>query len=265
MANEKFCLKWNDFQDVLKSSVGELRDDADFTDVTLACEDQSLKAHKVILSACSPLFKRLLKSHPHPQPLLYMRGMRATDLVAIVDFIYQGEANIFQENLENFLALAEELELKGLSGNTEEIVSEFPPQYPPPKQEHFQSKQSTFFGREKNRDRGLAPKVEHPGPGAIIPAQGQAIPMRPNSMQSVHIEAATMAKINSLIEKRTDGYSCTNCDYTSKKVSHMKDHAEKHIEGLEYPCDSCDKVLRSSNSLRVHKSRCSVKRKKIGN
>ena len=66
------------------------------------------------------------------------------------------------------------------------------------KQEHFQSKQSTFFGREKNRDRGLAPKVEHPGPGAIIPAQGQAIPMRPNSMQSVHIEAATMAKINSL-------------------------------------------------------------------
>ena len=48
---DKFSLKWNDFQDVLKSSVGELRDDADFTDVTLACEDQSLKAHKVTLSA----------------------------------------------------------------------------------------------------------------------------------------------------------------------------------------------------------------------
>ena len=83
MENEKLCLKWNDFQDVLKSSVGELRDDTDFTDVTLACEDQSLKAHKVILSACSPFFKSLLKRHPHPQPLVYIRGVKATDLVAI--------------------------------------------------------------------------------------------------------------------------------------------------------------------------------------
>ena len=61
MANETLCLKWNDFQDVLKESLGDLRNDIDFTDVTLACEDQSIKAHKVILSACSPFFKRLLK------------------------------------------------------------------------------------------------------------------------------------------------------------------------------------------------------------
>ena len=55
MANEKLCLKWNDFQDVLKASVGELRDDTDFTDVTLACEDQRIKFHKVMLSACAAL------------------------------------------------------------------------------------------------------------------------------------------------------------------------------------------------------------------
>ena len=91
MANEKLCLKWNDFQDVLKSSVGELRDGTDFTDVTLVCEDQSVKAHKLILSACSPFFKRLLKSHPHPQPLVYMRGIRASEMVALLDFIYYGE------------------------------------------------------------------------------------------------------------------------------------------------------------------------------
>ena len=157
MATEKLCLKWNDFQDVLKSSVSDLKDDTDFTDVTLACEDQSVKAHKVILSACSPFFKRLLKSHPHPQPLVYMRGMKATDLVAIVEFIYHGEASIFQEQLESFLALAEELELKGLSGNSEEVVSEFA-HYPPPKQENVlsQNKQRTHFSRENNRNGGLA-------------------------------------------------------------------------------------------------------------
>ena len=254
MATEKLCLKWNDFQDVLKSSVSDLKDDTDFTDVTLACEDQSVKAHKVILSACSPFFKRLLKSHPHPQPLVYMRGMKATDLVAIVDFIYHGEASIFQEQLESFLALAEELELKGLSGNSEEVVSEFA-HYPPPKQENVlsQNKQRTHFSRENNGSRGLASRTEYPG--AMIPIQGEVFPMQQNSRQSVYIEPDTMAKINSMIEKRTDGYSCTNCGYTSKHLGHMKEHVENHIEGLEYPCNSCDRVLRSSHSWRDHKKR----------
>ena len=53
MTNEKLCLKWNDFQDLLQVSFGELRIDTDFTDVTLACEDHSIKAHKVVLSTCS--------------------------------------------------------------------------------------------------------------------------------------------------------------------------------------------------------------------
>ena len=74
----------------------------------------------MILSACSPFFKRLLKAHPNPQPLIYMRGVKTSDLVAAVDFIYRGEANIYQEQLESFLALAEELELKGLSESSEE-------------------------------------------------------------------------------------------------------------------------------------------------
>ena len=87
MTDENLCLKWNDFQDLLKTSVGELRDDTNFTDVTLVCEDESVTAHKVILSACSPFFKSLLKSHPHPQPLVYMRGIKATNMVAIADFI----------------------------------------------------------------------------------------------------------------------------------------------------------------------------------
>ena len=70
MANEKLCLKWNDFQNIVQTSFGELRGDVDFTEVTLACEDWSIKAHKVILFACNPFFKRLLKTHPHPQPLI---------------------------------------------------------------------------------------------------------------------------------------------------------------------------------------------------
>ena len=126
MANEKLCLKWNDFQSLVQVSFGDLRTDTDFTDVTLACEDQSIKAHKVVLSACSPFFKKLLKTHSHPQPLIYMKGMKASSLTAIIDFLYLGEANIFQEELDSFLSLAEELQLKGLEGNSEENVPEHP-------------------------------------------------------------------------------------------------------------------------------------------
>ena len=253
MADQKLCLKWNDFQDVLKASVGELKNDTDFSDVTLVCEDQSVKAHKVILSACSPFFRRLLKSHPHPQPLVYMRGVKAMDMVALVDFIYHGEANIFQEQLESFLVLAEELELKGLSGNSEEVASELP-KYPPQKQEYFpsQNQQQTQLKREKNRSGGL--KAEYQG--AMIPNQGAMIPMQPKSRQSAQIDPETLAKVDSMIEKRSDGYSCTRCEYTTRSRPHMREHVEKHIEGLEYPCNSCGKVLRSCHSLREHKRRC---------
>ena len=113
MTTEKLCLVWNDFQSHVQVSFGELRTDTDFTDVTLACEDQSIKAHKVVLSACSPFFKKLLKNHPHPQPLIYMKGIKTSSLTAIIDFLYLGEANVFQEELDSFLALAEELQLKG--------------------------------------------------------------------------------------------------------------------------------------------------------
>ena len=124
--SEKLCLQWNDFQENIKIAFGNLREDNDFADVTLACEDgQQVEAHKVILAASSPFFQKLLGRNKHPHPLIYMRGMESGDLLAIVDFIYCGEANVFQENLDSFLAIAEELQLKGLMGKNDEKVQDF--------------------------------------------------------------------------------------------------------------------------------------------
>merc|ERR1719234_896002 len=127
---EKLCLQWNDFKENITSSFRNLREDKDFTDVTLACEDgHQIEAHKVVLASSSPFFMELLKKTKHPQPLIYMRGLKSDDLVAIMDFLYYGEAKVLQENLDAFLALAEELRLKGLSGGGaeagEEQVEEF--------------------------------------------------------------------------------------------------------------------------------------------
>ena len=92
---EKFCLKWNDYQGNIASYFKELKNKSEFFDVTLVCEDNhTMEAHRVILTACSPFFSTVLKRNIHSHPMIYMRGLTSKDLVAIVDFIYHGEANI---------------------------------------------------------------------------------------------------------------------------------------------------------------------------
>ena len=248
MTTEKLCLKWNDFQNIVQTSFGDLRSDNDFTDVTLACEDQRIKAHKVILSACSPFFKRLLKTHSNPQPLIYMRGVKYNDLVAVVDFIYQGEANVFQEQLENFLVLAEELELNGLNGDTEEgaIKDEAAPEY----FDHRQSR-TDVVNTQRSTNEGMHVKF-----GGNINRNAMMPMMESKQRQTTSVvDPQTMATIESIIEKGLNGYICTKCDFKSNRISNAKEHAEKHIEGLEYPCNSCNKVFRSSLCLRKHRSR----------
>ena len=124
--SEKLCLQWNDFKENVNNAFGRLRDDKEFTDVTLACEDgQQVEVHKVILASSSPFFEKILQRNKHPHPLIYLRGFKSEDLVAILDFLYFGKANVYQENLDSFLAIAEELKLKGLSGQiSNDVVKE---------------------------------------------------------------------------------------------------------------------------------------------
>jgi len=119
-SSEKFCLKWNDFESNVSFAFRELRDDRDFFDVTLACEEEQISAHKVILSACSPFFKNLLRKNPHQHPLLYLKGISFKEIQSVLNFMYHGEANIAQDDLNNFLAVAEDLKVKGLTqGNSD--------------------------------------------------------------------------------------------------------------------------------------------------
>ena len=119
---DNFCLRWNDFAENVSGAFKDLRAESDFFDVTLACSDsgaQTLQAHKVILSACSNFFKatfrQQMSANKHPNPYIYLRGVGYSDLSAILDFIYNGEVNVAQEDLNSFLAVAEELQIKGLT------------------------------------------------------------------------------------------------------------------------------------------------------
>ena len=243
-------VKWNDnLQDRLQTSFAELRDDNDFTDVTLACEDQSIAAHKVILSASSPFFHSLLKAHPCPQPLVYMRGVKAKDLMAMVELIYHGEASLLQEQLERFLTLADQLKLKGMTKNyqthsEDKTALEYRTTVSALTEEYLDhSQKKTVSKKEKTNNKSMLPKVKKEESRKYEGPVGRAF-----------IDPETRAKIDSMMERRLNGlFACTKCEYISKISGHMKEHIEKHIEGLKYPCTSCNKVLTSSIGFRKHK------------
>ncbi|XP_050510549.1 protein abrupt-like isoform X2 [Diabrotica virgifera virgifera] len=122
--DQQFCLKWNNFQANITSQFETLRDDEDFTDVTIACEGQKLQAHKVVLSACSPFFKELFKSNPCPHPIIFMRDVEARHITALMEFMYAGEVNVAQTHLSAFLKTAESLKIRGLTDTSSDLAKE---------------------------------------------------------------------------------------------------------------------------------------------
>lgn len=115
---DQFCLKWNNYQASLTNAFKSLLENEDFVDMTLSAGGKTLRAHKVVLSACSSYFKNLLKGISHWQhPVLVLRDVPFIDLYTILEFIYMGEVNISQSDLQSFLKTAELLQIKGLTEN----------------------------------------------------------------------------------------------------------------------------------------------------
>ncbi|XP_054933408.1 uncharacterized protein [Dermacentor andersoni] len=120
MGSQQFCLKWNNHQSNMLAVFEQLLSNEALVDVTLACEGLSLKAHKMVLSACSPFFQALFVENPCKHPIVIMKDMRYMDLKAIVEFMYRGEVNVSQDQLSALLKTAETLKVKGLAEVTGE-------------------------------------------------------------------------------------------------------------------------------------------------
>ena len=240
-SSEEFCLKLKDFKGNVVTAFESLRKDNDFTDVTLVCEDGvQIEAHKVILAASSPFFHNMLKRNKHAHPLLYMRGLKSEDLVALLDFLYFGKANIYQENLNTFLTIAEELELKGLNGGDNEDDSDLPN----PAKEPFAEKPSLQVLKNENNFMStnvIAPELELREKDMT---DGEIC-----KMQELDAKVNAMMTLGNNMIPNGPNRSCraTICQVCGKEDnrSHIRKHIEvNHLEGISIPCACCKKIFR---------------------
>ena len=244
--SEKFCLKWNDFQLNISKSFSTLRAESYFNDVTIVCDDQQqLRAHKVILSSSSEYFRSLFKQNDHSHPLLLFPEVTSNELEYILDYIYRGEVNIFQEHLDRFLDIAAKLKLEGLSLDQKKENKNL--------QEYDNDVTESMVPE--------SPKDEY----CLENGQVQVNRLEPEVFTDFHLSqdsASSMEEINTLIAKylsrNDDGtYSCIKCGKNGSKngsARDMRNHIETHLNGISFTCPMCAKQFRSRNSFKVHKS-----------
>ena len=247
MMSEKFCLKWNDFESNVSKSFGLLRNEEYLHDVTLVCDDNSqVSAHKLVLSACSEYFKTIFRNNSHPGPLICLEGVSSPELRNILDYMYNGEANIFQENLDSFLSLAQRLKILGLLQNGD-------------LQEDLKAEQNAT-------DEETLPMVNNSQDSINISADNSNIEGQRNIERKVSLINGDQKEINIKVDEHIEtcadrSLKClicgklANANKSGSERQAMRSHVETHLEGISYPCTFCEKTFRSRNALNSHNSR----------
>ena len=244
-SEEKLCLQWNDFRLNISSAFGELREDKEFTDVTLACEDgQQVEAHKVVLISSSPFFLNLLKRNKHPHPLVYMRGLKFENLLSMVDFLYCGEANVYQENLDSFLAMAEELQLKGLDKREEEETEPVPNSQI---SNTISNSRTTF--KNKTTSHRLKNEV------VMSPSTETAIALvNSPDLEELDQKVKSMMTFseNRIGKQQIKARICNVCGKEGQRIDIMNHIEANHMTDIAIPCNACDKTLPTRHALFQH-------------
>merc|ERR1712204_99491 len=190
-----------------------------------------------------------------------MMGVKSEDLVAIVDFLYYGEANVYQESIDAFLALAEELNLKGLTRNGENQGQEEENIYKPEPTKIISTPKSS---PSKTKTK-LKPENEASSNDITYNSTDTTISLQNPSTVSVNITdiqeldekvKSMMAKSQNIIQNgpnsSTKAHICTMCGKEGRERDIM-DHIEaNHLEGVSIPCNLCDMRFRSRRGLRRH-------------
>ena len=240
---EKFSLKWNDFQTNVLSSFSKLRTEKDFFDVTLVSDDEvHISSHKVVLSASSEFFKNLLRKSSHSNPLIYLSGVKVKELNFVMDYIYDGEVQIYQNDLDSFLDIANKLKIDGLIGETKTSEDN---------EESRKYMDDSFLPKKEDVDDVIEEEVESSTELTKPERKPRKQPSQSYALSTLNMDAREA--IDQLVIKNEDNFECKSCGKISKTSSDIRRHVEIHIEGLSFECQICGNTFRSRNILKHHK------------
>ena len=244
---EKFNLKWNDFKTNVSNSFGLFRNESYLHDVTLVSDDyKHIKAHKLVLSASSEYFKNILQETDQSQPLLCLDGVSSVDLQNVLDYVYNGEVKIHQEDLDRFLNVAQRLKLEGLiSNDSHENIRE----------DTIEEDIASTVEQKTAKDCKSLTVRTRPKSNEVV---GNLIALQDGKELTEEEHKQRLA--NNVIINDDGTASCKVCGKLfggrpDRAKSNAKIHVETHIDGLSYSCHQCDKTFRLKNSLACHKSK----------
>ena len=277
-AEDKYSIQWQDYKNSASSSFGLIREEKHLSDVTLVTSDEALvDAHKVVLSATSKFFKNLFKKLRDQKPVIYLGTVTEKNLNYLMEYIYTGETQVIQQELDEFLKIAQNFQINGLHKDLEKTdkmqkKSETPPKFNPSVKNSFSLK-PRIKTEVKLKEENLEKQVDTTTLfGEILLEDGDSEEKRkvtPLEEVNMLIEPK-MTKIKVSSEEEVDRiviessekvgglYHCKHCVYKSKFRHNTAKHIETHLEGLTYTCSICDKQYTSRNSLyqhqRIHKN-----------
>ena len=274
-SSEKLHLKWKDFQENINSAFGKLRNQEDFTDVTLASDDGTqIQSYKVLLASLSPFFMEILKRNKHPHPLIVMRGTKTEELVALLDFLSHGEVYVAHQDLAGFLALADDLGLKGLSHFAENHESsgkaDFPKAEIGVKRKHSELDSKVANSKQPMTEEGTsaATGVSHP----YVEVNYVELEKLNEQVKSIEVsveleeldeQVKSMMEVSENMARSRGNRSerawlCKVCGKEGRKVKIMSHVEANHVRtNALLPCDLCGNSSRSRHGLKLHKTKYS--------
>ena len=253
MHQEKYSLTWETYSDHLKGLMKELMMNEDFSDITFVTEDKKqIKANINILSACSPIFKDILKKEKNSRQIMYLRGIQFSEIESILQFVYLGEATFYEERMDEFLAVAKSLEIKVLCNADPESNLDLDDKSLPinPNTADEKVKEQTVMS---NHMTGQVPEGR----------QREVVSVnRKYKCDKCDYIAGYKHTLTEHIQSVHEGvkYACNKCDYLATTQGNLTKHIQSRHEGIKYACDQCDYKAGYRSDLTKHmKSKHAIK------
>jgi len=264
MHQEKYKINWHTYSDHLRDMLHNMMKSDQLTDVTLVCDDKrKFKAHKIVLSACSLVFKSIIDDLPNNDSMIYLKGIHYQDMESILEFMYLGVATFYQDRMNEFLNVAKSLEIKVISGfDYERTVNSFK------NIDLEENSPQNLERQETNIGNGVVAKEETnllKGTSKQCPecekmfASAQAMTTHYNSIHcgikyecnQCDFQGTTKGHLTLHIRSKHEGvkYACKQCNYQAAQLQHLN---SQH-EGLRYNCDQCNHQSSDQSNLKRHK------------